>query len=654
MQKNLFFSNLLKNLAIKSDNTPHKSIYEIWEKCKGEYIDFGLKESFVENINFEEEIKPKFDHQFLPNPDYWKKQLKQKITFFLIEAKSEKYQKLLELLKDFAPNVTYFVCYGEKDVIIRFLGDEESEERLEELLINQGFQSATINTSKTILFYGREIPSKLEYKKPEILGGEVENILKSKPESVKPELILELEKSGVILNSVYFEDIHSTGRIRAFIGLQLRKFITNGQMNDIVEKILKINSKEFDRTNSRPISSIYQCDSPFMAFFIEGIFDTQEQLDNVTDAIQEIEHISDTVTMIIAKASFAPFSFTSRSAGIINEITIMNPLVQENLLPLTKKFVDNFSELDKPFINSSSDKQFQILTLFNEIVEKNEKFYSIKYQLVHDYLQGYFKGVLEGKIQDIQNIGLGYIRDSVESTHHRFIERIIKNILEDDAGKIQRTFGIGNASWEQWGLFKWGRVCYPRWNEHIVYGSILEVPQVILNDFEYLGLSRNVFAHKTDLKDIDELIYRLRDVYLRSFRLIKWLDNTYPIVENPLIPLPRFKIIISKMDKDQVQNLSGIKFDQQEIKKLILDFDQKTDSQNKKVVQMLLDIQSGIDSFDDERIDSIREMIFPLIEAKNREKANKFVDFMKDVATSIPSDVVSELVVFGLLSFLGK
>lgn len=650
---NILKSLIFRQLAIECDNSHKKRIEDVWGDCRKKLVLDGLSNGILDEIDFKSQILPKFKHRLLPNPDYWKKNLEQEFTFLIIEVKSGNYQILLNTLKKLIPDVTYFVCYGEKDVIIRLLGEQSTVTKLENVLLSLGIQSTTIFISEVLLFYDKKVPTNEKYQDLNINQKEIDLFLASDPTSIPQEIFSEMEEKGLVLNTVVFENTHLTGRIRALIEIKMEHTVTDLKTKKIEKALCNLNDIEYSRKQSRPISSIYKCYSPFFAYLIEGIFDDQEQLDSLTDSIQEIELIGDTETIILAKAYFPPFSFSKHIIGELDVNAIMKPLVKESILPLSQKFSDKFPDLNQKFLEDTPEKQFVILSIFNDLIINADENYFKEYPKINDYLNKYFEGILEGKLLSIQNAGLGYIRDVIEKEHNNFVQIIVTNILQDKSENIQNTFGIGNAEWTNWGLFKWGRICYSNWNNDRIYSRIVKLPNEILNDFEYLGISRNIFAHSTNLDDINKLIYMVRNVFLRSFNLLNWLENTRSKIENPIISLGDFRNIVSKINKDKINILSGIKFNQEEIKNLIRDINKKSNFRNDEVIKMLLHIQSSVDTLDVKTINSIKEMIIPLIDKKNRDTAENFVDFMKSVASSLPADVVSELLAFGLLSFLG-
>ena len=127
-------SLILKLLARECDLNPHKSLEEIWNSCQRKLTEIGVPDEYIKNVVFEKEIKPFFEHRNLPNPLYWKKLFNQHIVFYLIRSNSKRYLSLLKVLKEKIPDITYFVCYGEIDVIIRFMGDLIMIEQMEEIL----------------------------------------------------------------------------------------------------------------------------------------------------------------------------------------------------------------------------------------------------------------------------------------------------------------------------------------------------------------------------------------------------------------------------------------------------------------------------------------------------------------------------------------
>ena len=452
----IILNSIIKQYAIDCDNNPNKELLEIWEDCKKELISNGIPKDILSKIDFEKQIKPCFSHKLLPNPDYWKKKLGQNITFFMIEARSKNYEYLLSLFEEHVPDLTYFVCYGKKDVIIRFLGNDEMIEELEDILFNKGFNPSIIRTSDVIVFYDKELPLNKDYLTPDLDQKEIDRLLTANFDDLEKNIVQNLEKIGLVLNSVIYEDTHYTSRIRSIIGIKTNHILSRIEIKKIETELHEIDEEEFTRRHSRPISSIYKCNNTYFAYIIEGIFDDQEQLDYVTDLIQKIELIGDTETIILAKAKFKPFSFSRRLVHQLDNAIIVDPLAQEKLLPLSNSFAEYFPRINQKYLYSSTTKQFVVLSIFNELILKNTTLKINDYPLVIESIENFFDGILEGKTSMIRNAGQGYFQDVVEKRHLKFVQSIITNVLKNDLGNVQTIFGAPNTSWQKWGLYPWG------------------------------------------------------------------------------------------------------------------------------------------------------------------------------------------------------
>ncbi len=651
----IILSSIYKQYAILCDNNPDNKLSNIWEECKRELQSIGFPKEMIAQIDFENLIKPHFFHRILPYPDFWKNKLSQNISFFMVEAQSKDYERLLDLLKNYIPDVTNYVCYGEKDVIIRFLGNKDMVDKLEDIISKEGFSPIVVSTSEIILFYDKEIPENKKYTIPKVDQDDIDKILASNYEDVDKEIIEEFENSGLMLNSVIYEDTHFTSRIRAIIGLETNRMLKNNELSIIEKQLCSINDREFQRRRSRPISSIYKCTTSYFAYIFEGIFDDQEQLDFVTDFIQNIDFVGDTETIIIAKASFSPFSYSLRNIGELDNIAIMDPIMKESVLPLSQSFAESFPKINPEFLKASTEKQFLILSIFNELVVQCSIIDIDDYPLIMDYLSTFFEGILERKKIKIRNTGHGYLRDVVEVEHLKFVKEIVENVLNSDLRSVQEAFGASDAKWKKWGLYPWGRIYYPNWNNQLIYGNLLTVPDEVLNELEYLGLSRNKYSH-TSISENEEVFDegKLREVFLRSYRLLSWLEIAKNKIQNPVVSLDNLREIVLKINPNQMAVLSNINIDQREIKAKLEDLEMQEDQQYNQAIKLLEKINNGVLSIDEKSMTLIRELVIPQIEAKSRSKAEKFVDSLRNSASSLPKELAVELLAGSLLSFLGK
>ena len=645
---------ILKYLATSCDNQPDKDIEKVWNTCKRELISDGVPNNILDEIDFFRDIEPHFHQKLLPNPGYWFKQFKSYFTFFFINAKSGEYRYLFKTLEDSTPDSTYYASYGENDVIIRFLGNEKMAKTFESILSNSGFQSVEIKTNDILLFYGKNIPINFNYRKPEIEPDMVDNLLSDNLRNISEESIDELIDSGVILNRVVFEDTHITGRLRAYIGIKIHRLPPSQKLLRIGETICEINDKEYLRRKSRPISSVYKCDNPYYAYFIEGIFDDQEQLDYVTDMIQDIESIGDTETIILARANIVPLSYSKKLIGELTQIAIMDPLQNEVLLPLSQSLIEIFPNLENIFLNAPSNRQFKTISIFADLIEKNSSIDFNNYQFLMDYLYEYFEGILNWKFKTIQNAGIGYLRDVVEDNHRKFSKLIIDKVFQGDVNFAQKELKAPNINWERWSLYQWGRFYYDNWNKQKLYKSILEIPAFILSDLEFLGSARNSFAHASEKKDINQIISIVRDVFLRSFRLLSWIEKEDSTISNPNISINNFRDLINNIKPSHYEILSQIELNQEELSNAITILQNESLSQYNDLKTYLLLLNEGKINLNDETFSKIETLLLPIIEKENQKNVENYLGYLEESSKKLPSEFIIELLVSICLAFLNN
>ena len=303
----------------------------------------------------------------------------------------------------------------------------------------------------------------------------------------------------------------------------------------------------------------------------------------------------------------------------LDEYFSIEPVAKEVILPISLQFVECFPDLSNKLIKASTNIQFTVFTLFNEIFLEIDYLDLENDLLIKGYIHDYFSAILSGEKKLLHTIGSAYIRDVIEKRHLEFVKLLITYILNKDDSNTQLAFHAPNSDWQIWGLFSWGRIYYPNWNKNVVYGSIFQVPIEIINNFEYLGFARNNFSHVSNVDENKDYIYIIRDVFLRSFKIFSWLNSVHPLIINPFISLKKIKIIMSQMDNEISKSLSEIKFNKDQIKKL----NDKTNSQYKDVLKLLSDISKGKININENTINSIEGIIFPLIDPKKKEKAEE-------------------------------
>ena len=111
--------------------------------------------------------------------------------------------------------------------------------------------------------------------------------------------------------------------------------------------------------------------------------------------------------------------------------------------------------------------------------------------------------------------------------------------------------------------------------------------------------------------------------------------------------------IVLNFNTNQMAIPLSIKVDQTEIKEKLDNLELKTDKQLTNALELLRKINSGVVSIDENSILMVKELVIPLINNKNRTKAERFVDYLGSSALSLPKEIVVELLASGLLVLLG-
>lgn len=632
-------------VARECDHSAEKRLDEIWESSKRSLDGMGIPSKLFSDLDVQSKIEPYFIHRFIPNPLYWSKYFRSRFTFFLIRAQSKRYQTLLTLLQGHMPTVSFFVCYGEIDVIVRVIGDEQVIEQVEDLLINNGFPPSIIKVEDVPLFYDITIDKHKALRKPDLAPEIVDDALASRPQDISPDLTKELEDSGIVLGTVYFEDSHVTGRIRTFVGIKFNALLPRRQLAKFERALIEINDKEKKRRGSRPLSSIYRCGGHF-AYLLEMIFDDQEQLDWVTDQIQDIDpNVGDTETLILAKAIFAPISFSERAQGEPGKYAVLRHVFDQKLLPLSQRLFENWPELESVFIEASPESQFEVLSLYHDLVERNLKLGEISHPLLDDYIAEFIRGILEGKVKRIQNAGLGLIRDVVEEEHKELVRIVLNKFFDGKTGELQKALKSDNDLWEKWGLAKWAKYLYPVWNRNRIYSAILKVPDDVTRSLLITGGVRNRLAHDAHVGEMDALVTQVREAFHHTYKILAWLNDAKVSVQNPHVPLQIVReIAVLVPESKQFELLSSVKISQEEIIDLLIKLKNQSDERWHKLASMIEEIQLGEAKIDERTQTMIQELVIPQIKERERKKAQRVLDYLMKTSGSIPSEVIVTII----------
>jgi hypothetical protein len=540
------------------------------------------------------------------------------------------------------------------DVIVRIFGNDQIIEQVEAWLTNNGFPPSVIKAENVVLFYDRGVDPSRNLRKPTLAPEVLDQALASRFDEIPANVLDELMECGVALGAVYFEDTHVTGRIRTFIGIKFDTLVPAGQLRRVEQALISLNDQEHRRRGSRPLSSIYRCGT-YYAYLLEMIFDDQEQLDWITDRIQELDpNIGDTETLILAKAHFAPVSYSERGRGQPGRYAVLRHVLDQTLIPLSQKLVDTLPELERSFVNAPPEQQFQAISLYHDLVEKSPYPEVSALPLVREYQLEFIRGVLECKIKTVQNAGFALIRDVIEEKHRRLIRVILTQFFEGDEGELQKALKAEDARWGHWGLAKWAHYRYPDWNRHIVFGAVLPVPEEILRSLALVGQVRNRLAHDVQVGTLFTLTQQVREVFHHAYHILSWLESATSIVQSPHVPLRVVKELASSGPGGMhFELLSAVRLTQEETLELLQSVKKQSDERWRTLASLLQDIRSGVGEIDERSLRIVEELVIPQIQERERSRAQRTLDYLRETAGSLPPEVIGNILAGLIASALG-
>jgi hypothetical protein len=641
-------------LARDCDDAPMKPLDKLWMSCRHRLTESGLPPRLIDDFDYESHLRPYFRQRLVPNPYYWRKYFRSKVCFYLVRARSKRYLSLLSLLRQFLPDISFFVCYGELDVIVRIFGDDDLIEQVEAWLTTNGFPPSVIKTDRVVLFYDREVDPSQKLRKPTLESEVLDQALASPLDETPPHVVRELMECGVALGAVYFEDTHLTGRIRALMGIKFETLVPTRQLHRIEQALISVNDQEHRRRGSRPLSSIYRCGGHY-AYLLEMIFDDQEQLDWVTDRIQELDpNIGDTETLILAKAHFAPVSYSERGRGKPGRYAVLRHMLDQTLIPLSQRLVDTLPELETTFVNAPPEYQFQAISLYRDLIEESHYPDADADAMLREYLLQFLRGVLESKVKTVQNAALGMIRDVVEARHRELIQTVLAEFFDEDEGELQKAFKAENALWEKWGLATWAHHRYPKWNRDSILSAVLTVPEDTLRSLALVGQIRNRLAHDAQVGSLAPLTQQVREVFRHSYLILSWLDTAKIAVRDPHVPLRVVKELASSgPEGEHFELLSAVRLTQQEMLELLNRVTDQADERWRTLASLLQSILSGVGKIDERTIRIVEEIVIPQIRERERSRAQRTLDYLRETAGTLPSEVVGNMLAGLIATALG-
>ena len=627
-------------VAHECDVNPQGKLQEIWKQSTRKLEEMGIPPQYL-TLSLEG-IQESFEHRLVPNPEYWRVNFRSQLSFFLVRTRSGKYQSLLNLVKEHLPDVSSFVCYGELDVILRVMGDEQSIGQIEELLMDNGYSPSVVKVEAVPLFYDLRSDSTGDFRPPRLSPQEVDKALSSAPEQVPQEVLSELLDSGVALGSVYFEDEHATSRIRAFIGIKSEGLLTGAEMRRIERDIISINDDEYKRRGSRPVSSIYRCAGHY-AYILEAICDDQEQLDEITDFLQEIiPYGGDTETLILAKAKFSPILYYQRMEGNAGRYLAGKQIFSQTLWPLVQQLIKEEPEVELALLRALPERRFESVAIFHELARANPRFQELSpsFPLLRRYLLEFIRGVLTENAKTIQNAGLGLVRDVVEKAHSELVEELLWEVFEGNEGDLQKALKADNAKWRKWGLAKWANHLYPNWKRDRLYSAILNVPDNVLLSLAFVGAVRNRFAHDAAIEPATELTPYVKEAFRHAYQILQWVSEARDRIHAPAVPLRVVQDIVTSGGNLSAAHLAKLRVNQEEMLLLLNQIKSQSNEEWSKIGQQLEEISRGVSVIDERTLAMVEELVLPRVASRERKGIQRLFEYLRGQASALPPEVV--------------
>lgn len=643
----MFNKSIYSIVAKDYDSDPTNSIEGIWKVSKRRILEWGITDQYLEKYKVLENLSDIFTPRLIPNPDYWAKKLMQHYAFFLIKSNSKDYNRLISKVKDY-PDLSRFTCYGEFDVILRIVGDEKDIKQVENMLDKEDFDPITLPIQDVPYYYDQEVPNYLatEYKDPDLAADVIDEALKTSATNVAAEIKIELENKKIVLGTICLEDEKETSRIRVFVGVSINEYLTKRKKRSIEKSLIAINRNQQTIRNSSPLTSIYSCGGPPYAYLLEMIFDDQEQLNEVTDTIQEIdEAIDDTVTYIIADTAFAPVKFSQHKHEQAELFALSENMLKDSIEPTIKRLLGHLpNELEGLFKEADPDTRMDVVSLYRELIQYNPNLYRMsddKINQIMTHFVEFIRGVLKRNNRIIMNAGFSLVIDEVETRHIEFVKSIVENIFYNDNGLFINILDVRKSDWTRWGLAVWGNSRYPNWNNDHLHSAVFEVPKYIMQSLTFVGNARNNYAHVSNKKNNKNLIHLVSETFQQSYHLIIWITDTSEKVINPSIPLRKAKSAILLL-KDEM--IGRVLVQQEEIIRLLKIMNDLDDVRWSSLSTQLRILNNGQGGIKANTLTIIEELVIPMITERNKPRAKHALAYLKKTAKSLPAEVAATII----------
>jgi len=252
-----------KEIAQECDRTPDEKLSTIVDRIKERFSHVGPDHmrQFKESLELGK-LNPIFPHELIPNPTYWIKSLNREFCFYLIESKASRYKNLLALLEKIT-GFTHSICYGQYDVILRVVASEEVQSKVKNLLEDNGYPTIQLRLNNIPpYFLGKKTnDSIVSLKYPDIDPEQIDVALIDSVDNIDPDLLSQLDSSGIIIGKFYNEKEKLTGRIRCYVAIDTERALETHIQNELESKLIALNYIENvnEGKPSLPVVSIFRC-----------------------------------------------------------------------------------------------------------------------------------------------------------------------------------------------------------------------------------------------------------------------------------------------------------------------------------------------------------------------------------------------------------
>lgn len=641
---------ILGVMAKLSDHHVDQPIIEIAKTCRKNLEKQGLSGQVLGVLDNHEELNRVFAARLVPNPRFWRQQGRQRIAFFAVETPSHGYGELLDTLGEF-PNVSHYVCYGDVDVLVRAAGTDAELDRLEEYLNKGRFVARRHMVEDAPVFYGF-VTEKVETRKSEISEEEMDLALAAPAHSVPEATRKALEECGAILGTVYHEDHRSSGRVRAFIGVQLRDALRPADRRRFEEALTKINPREIDAFFSEPLVSVYRCSSPKFGYLVQLICDDQGQLDRLTDEIQELsEVVWNTVTMVVAKNEERPFLYSASSAEQADAQVAASQMSDQRVLPLLQALRSSSPEMPPLFDSAGPAQQLTAVSLYGEFVEPDGELLPACFE---PFALDLIRGVLRDRAPDIKNAGQALVRECVEPAHLEVAKLLSRDVLGGTDEYWHSELKQSDAQYWKWGLGVWGEYVYPHWNKHDLFGKLMLVPDSVLWSFKAVGQMRNRFSHARPEAGNRDLLQAAREAFAHSAIVYRWSRAAVKTLADPAIRFAAVReSILGSRSRNAGKILAKLDSFQEQLLAVLAEHRNAVEPRVRDLADAVLQIGAGKLDLTPDSLDELEKRMLQVLDASRQEEAKSGFAYLRQALRDLPPGVAASVLASMLSGALG-